>query len=281
MIGDEKKEEKRGKNEIDLVVDQLMLKKQSLHRLHRSWTYWAVPTHMFAKAPPLRAVQEIDSIEKFWESDRCVSLKEYHYLYLMVSNSSPKWEDPLNQNGCRWIFEAKDIPDVYRLFGHFMLGLIGETLMETAQEMADVNGIEMQTSPPKIKIWMKQITEHLHLSEWVREELTKCGCGSPLRSSNKISVSNDLAQSKDGFTVVRAKSKQNTDRGRGIDRNGNRNRGRGRESGISRNTERSIPRGRNIEKSMQKYNDEERFRSDYDSWETQTRHRQKGHRGRW
>lgn len=172
------------------IVDTL---KGKTHPLHRTWACWMIPSHVYAKSEAKLMASSIDSVEKFWVIEPHMKKVSYHYLYWMNTICKPKWEDPLNQEGCRWIFHLEDLENAKEILFYFVLGIIGETLMQTDKEMDALNGVELQTSPPKLKIWMRNITDNLNFAPWIKPYMKKCKLSEPVRSANKADYSNPPA----------------------------------------------------------------------------------------
>lgn len=205
---------------IDQEADEIIRERGvDVHPLHRTWVFWfrnAVSKASKTESVARPLVGRIDSVEKFWVIFSGIEKIYAHYWYFMTNATSPKWEDPLNANGCRWIFEIKDLASAQAVFKNIVASTLGESLMKDDDEMSQINGVELQASPPKVKIWMSSVPEELRLGDDILQVLKQHGCGKPLRSANQTSSSRTtkrdagarpVVKDQDGFTLVQNKKR--------------------------------------------------------------------------
>nr|3HXG_A Chain A, Eukaryotic Translation Initiation Factor 4E [Schistosoma mansoni]3HXI_A Chain A, Eukaryotic Translation Initiation 4E [Schistosoma mansoni] len=150
------------------------------HPLQDSWSYYLF---QFRKALDwdecLEKVATFSTIEDFWSVlTHTVRPREITYgkdLYMFKSDIMPKWEDPKNENGGRWLINVTARQDVDFLWDELLMLLIGSD-WDTDEEDRQICGAVFQprSRGSKLSVWLTSDNEEetiLSIGRRIKERL--------------------------------------------------------------------------------------------------------------
>jgi len=133
------------------------------HPLNSQWTLWYTKPPSDSKeswADLLKPVISFSSVEEFWgifnsipQASDLPLKADYH---LFRENIRPEWEDSLNSEGGKWVFQFKDRKNVNinEIWLRTLLSVIGETIEDDENE---VNGavLNVRKFAYRVSLWTK------------------------------------------------------------------------------------------------------------------------------
>jgi len=131
------------------------------HPLENDWVFWfdnpRKGTSMAAWAGQLKRVCAINSIEDFWRLYNNIRppslLTTGQNYWLFKRNIEPKWEDPANESGGRWMVNmARSRSDILdACWEKLLLAAVGAQF----SAMSEINGIvvSVRSSQNRLQIW--------------------------------------------------------------------------------------------------------------------------------
>lgn len=134
------------------------------HPLQNTWTLWydnpQGKTNQASWGDNLKKIMSFDTVEDFWRlfnnivpSSRLSPGSNYH---LFKENVEPKWEDPVNENGGKWVvtLQARQRREhLDRLWLWAVLAVIGESF-EFSNEICGLV-VSIRKSMDKIALWTR------------------------------------------------------------------------------------------------------------------------------
>eukprot|EP01097_Dermamoeba_algensis_P002688 TRINITY_DN2065_c0_g1_i1.p1 TRINITY_DN2065_c0_g1~~TRINITY_DN2065_c0_g1_i1.p1 ORF type:complete len:232 (-),score=42.46 TRINITY_DN2065_c0_g1_i1:316-1011(-) len=136
------------------------------HPLQNRWTMWYDNPGKKATQQSwhehLKQILTFDTVEDFWRlfnnvvpASRLMSGSNYH---LFKENVEPKWEDPVNEHGGKWIINlpTKNRGQLDKLWLWTLLACVGENLGDEGDVCGVVVSIRKQQD--KIALWTKSST---------------------------------------------------------------------------------------------------------------------------
>ncbi|CAI2726547.1 unnamed protein product [Schistosoma spindalis] len=137
----------------------------SLHPLQDSWCYYLF---QFKKGllwdACIEKVATFSTIEHFWSvlthTVRPKDITNGSDLYMFKSEIMPKWEDPKNENGGRWLINVSPRQDVNVLWDELLMLLIGSD-WDTDEEDKQICGAVFQPRArgSKLSVWLTSDNE--------------------------------------------------------------------------------------------------------------------------
>eukprot|EP01135_Chromosphaera_perkinsii_P004500 Nk52_evm24s284 gene=Nk52_evmTU24s284 len=166
-----KRPEETGKSEVKEIPNDGALMNIK-HPLQNRWTFWydfqdrKTNTHMWAAS--LKQVYTVGTVEDFWAvynniapAGKLVAGASYH---LFKEGVEPKWEDPANEKGGKWLLavrKGKDgqggNPTLDDLWLNALLAMIGENLNDQGEICGAVLAIRRQQD--KLALWTRTTNE--------------------------------------------------------------------------------------------------------------------------
>jgi len=140
------------------------------HPLQNRWTMWydnpGKKATQQSWAENLKPILTFDTVEDFWRlfnnvvpASKLTSGSNYH---LFKENIEPKWEDPANEQGGKWIINlpTKSRNQLDKLWLWTLLACVGENLTDENEVCGAVVSIRKQQD--KIALWTKtSVSEEL------------------------------------------------------------------------------------------------------------------------
>jgi len=157
-----------GENNTTATVP-LDLASTDKHPLQNRWTMWydnpGKKTSQTNWANYLRKIATIDSVEDFWGLYNNVvpasKLNPGTNYHLFKENVEPKWEDPENKKGGKWVINVpkqaqgkKDNLD--KLWLWLLLAVIGEAFVDEGEVCGCV--VSIRKPQDKLALWTKDAT---------------------------------------------------------------------------------------------------------------------------
>jgi translation initiation factor 4E len=137
------------------------------HPLQNRWVLWydnpGKKTNQDSWADNLKKIVTFDTVEDFWRVYNNIQpasvLSSGSNYHLFKDGIEPKWEDPINQHGGKWVIsiptknrnEALD-----KLWLWMMLGCIGESL-EDGNEVCGVV-VSIRKAQDRLAVWTRDAT---------------------------------------------------------------------------------------------------------------------------
>jgi len=136
------------------------------HPLQHKWKLWydhpGKKTSQQSWGEHLRLIYAFDTVEDFWRLWNnimpCSKLAPGSNYSLFKDGIEPKWEDPVNKYGGKWVvqFPSKQRDKLHQYWLYIVLALIGETF----QADDDVCGVVVSIrKADKIAVWTKDSDE--------------------------------------------------------------------------------------------------------------------------
>jgi len=136
------------------------------HPLQNRWTWWydnpGKKTSQSSWGEYLKPIMSFDTVEDFWRlynniypPSQLVSGSDYH---LFKEGIEPKWEDPLNEKGGKWVVtlpnkNRKETSD--KMWLYLVLACIGEGFALNANDEICGCVISIRKTQDKIALWTK------------------------------------------------------------------------------------------------------------------------------
>jgi len=139
---------------------------QAKHPLQNRWTWWydnpGKKTSQGNWGEFLKPIMTFDTVEDFWRlynnivpASKLVSGSDYH---LFKEHIEPKWEDPVNAKGGKWIIHLSNKTrkdELDKLWLWAILAVIGENFYE--EENDEVVGVvvSLRKASDRISLWTR------------------------------------------------------------------------------------------------------------------------------
>jgi len=144
---------------------------QVKHPLQNRWTWWfdnpGRKTSQSSWGEFLKPIMSFDTVEDFWRlynnihpPSQLPSGSDYH---LFKDHIEPKWEDPANQKGGKWVvtFPTKNRKDTMdKVYLYLILACIGEGFNEGHNDEICGCVVSVRKNQDKIALWTKNANNH-------------------------------------------------------------------------------------------------------------------------
>jgi len=145
---------------------------QTKHPLQSRWTWWydnpGKKTSQSSWGEHLKQIMTFDTVEDFWRlynnivpASQLVPGSDYH---LFKEDIEPKWEDPYNAHGGKWIIPVPTKlrnESLDKLWLWTVLACVGENFGDAQNDEVCGCVISVRKSQDKIALWTKTATNDL------------------------------------------------------------------------------------------------------------------------
>merc|ERR1711920_184655 len=151
------------------------------HPLQDSWVYHLLCHEHSTKNwdEKLRKIATFSTIEHFWSvhlhTDKPSQINNGNDLYVFKEGIQPQWEDPMNENGGRWLM---NIPtgDVVDKYWEELLILLMSSYWDTDEEAKQICGAVFQSRSRghKLAVWLTDCNDQptiMRIGQRIKERL--------------------------------------------------------------------------------------------------------------
>jgi len=145
---------------------------QTKHPLQNRWTWWydnpGKKTSQSSWGEFLKQIMTFDTVEDFWRlynnivpASQLAAGSDYH---LFKENVEPKWEDPANNKGGKWIINMPTknrASELDRLWLWTVLACVGESFSDTNNDEVCGCVVSVRKSQDRIALWTRTATNEI------------------------------------------------------------------------------------------------------------------------